>query len=62
LYADLIDTLAQVRGLQCIAGDATWIPRGQAVSQVVIPGLTSEHNFLLQRLPAGSIYRQGKLR
>jgi LmbE family N-acetylglucosaminyl deacetylase len=60
LYADLIDTLAQVRGLQFMAGGATWIPRGQAVSQVVIPGLTSEHNFLLQRLPAGSIYRKGK--
>jgi len=62
LYADLIDTLAQVRGLQFMAGGATWIPRGQSVSHVIIPGVTSEHNFLLQRLPAGSIYRQGKLR
>ena len=60
LYADLIDTLAQVRGLQLMAGGATWMTLGQAVSQVVIPDLTSEHNFLLQRLPAGSIYRQVK--
>lgn len=60
LYVDLIDTLAQVRGLQFMAEDATRLPRGQGFSQVIIPGLTSEYNLLPQRLPAGSLYKQVK--
>ena len=55
-YADLIDTLAQVRGLQFIAEGATQMPQGQGFSHVVIPGVTSEQNVLLFRLAAGSIY------
>jgi LmbE family N-acetylglucosaminyl deacetylase len=61
LYADLIDTLAQIRGLQFMAEGTTRIPRGQGFSHVVIPGMTSEHNLLLPRLPAGSVYRQVKM-
>lgn len=60
LYADLIDTLARIRGLQFMAQGTTLIPRGQGMSHVVIPGMTSEYNYLLLRLPAGSIYRQVK--
>jgi LmbE family N-acetylglucosaminyl deacetylase len=60
LYVDLIDTLAQVRGLQFMAEDAARLPRGQGFSQVIIPGLTSEYNLLPQRLPAGSLYKQVK--
>ena len=36
LYADLIDTLAQLRGLQLITEDATRLPRGQGFSHIVI--------------------------
>ena len=60
LYVDLIETLAQVRGLQFMAEDAAWLPRGQGFSQVIIPGLSSEYNLLPQRLPAGSLYKQVK--
>ena len=55
-YADLIDTLARVRGLQLITGEMAQLPRGQGFSHVVIPGVTSEHNILLQQLPESSIY------
>lgn len=57
-YADLIDTLAQVRGMQFMAGGTTRIPRGQGFSFVVVPGVTSEHDILPFRLPAGSLYRR----
>jgi LmbE family N-acetylglucosaminyl deacetylase len=60
LYADLIDTLAQIRGLQFMPEDATQLPRGQGFSHIIIPGVTSEHNLLLQRLPAGSLYKRVK--
>lgn len=56
LYADLIDILAQVRGLQFAPEEAPEIPRGQGFSQIVIPGVTSEHAMLSSRLPAGSCY------
>lgn len=62
LYADLIGTLAQVRGLQLMTEDATRLPHGQGFSHIVIPGITSEQNFLRHRLPAGSIYQLGKVR
>lgn len=56
-YADLIDTLARVRGLQCAPG--SWQqPRGQGFSQIVIPGMTSEQNVLPLRLPAHCLYRR----
>jgi hypothetical protein len=61
LYVDLIDTLAQIRGLQFMTEGTTRIPRGQGLSHVVIPGMTSEYNLLLQRLPVGSVYRQVKM-
>lgn len=57
VYADLIDTLAQVRGLQLMAEETTQIPRGQGFSHVVIPGVTSRQNILSLLLPAGSIYK-----
>lgn len=60
LYADLIETLAQLRGLQFLTEKATRLPRGQGFSHIVIPGITSEQNLLLQRLPAGSMYRLEK--
>jgi LmbE family N-acetylglucosaminyl deacetylase len=56
LYIDLIDTLAQVRGLQFMAKDTAQISRGQGFSHVVIPGVTSEYNLLPLRLPADSVY------
>ena len=60
LYVDLIDTLAQIRGLQFMKENATQLLRGQGFSHIVIPGITSEHNLLLQRLPAGSLYKRVK--
>lgn len=60
LYADLIETLAQLRGVQLMTKDATRLPRGQGFSHIVIPGITNQQNLFLQRLPAGSIYRLGK--
>ena len=62
LYADLIDTLAQLRGLQLMTEDATRLPRGQGFSHIVIPGITSEQNLLRHRLPAGSISQLAKVR
>lgn len=56
-YADLIDTLARVRGLQCAPGQWPY-PRGQGFSQIVIPGITSEENALPLRLPAHCLYRR----
>ena len=58
LYADLVDTLARVRGLQCMPEGATQIPRGQGFTHIVIPGLTKPHNILAHRLPAGSVYKR----
>lgn len=60
LYADLIDTLAQVRGLQFMTEEMTQFPQGQGFSHVVIPSVTSEQNRLSLRLPADSVYRQVK--
>jgi LmbE family N-acetylglucosaminyl deacetylase len=57
-YADLIETLAQVRGLQFMARGTTQIPQGQGFSHIVIPGVTSEQNALLFRVPAGSVYKR----
>ncbi len=62
LYVDLIDTLAQLRGLQLMTEDVTRLPRGQGFSHIVIPGITNEQNLLRQRLPAGSIYQLAKVR
>lgn len=62
IYADLIDTLARVRGLQFLSEGTAQLPRGQAFSQIVIPGLTSPHNILPLRLPAGSVYQKTNLR
>ncbi len=58
LYADLIDTLARVRGLQFLAEGAPETTRGQGFSHIVIPGVTSEQNVLPLRLPAGSFYER----
>ncbi len=58
VYADLIDTLAQVRGLQFMTEGMAEVPRGQGFSHVVVPGVTSEHNILPSRLPAKSFYRR----
>ncbi len=58
LYADLIDTLAQVRGLQFAGKDVGDLPRGQGFSQVVVPGVTNEQNVLPLLLPPGSVYRR----
>lgn len=57
IYADLIDTLARVRGLQFMPEGTTQIPRGQGFSHIVIPGVTSPHNILPLRLPAGCVYK-----
>ena len=54
VYADLIDTLARLRGLQLRSEDAN--PRAQGFSHVVIPGVTSEQNILPWRLPAQSVF------
>ncbi|GHO48003.1 PIG-L deacetylase family protein [Ktedonospora formicarum] len=59
LYVDLIDSLAQVRGLQ-FEENADRIPMGQGFSHVVLPGVTSEYNLLPLRLPPNSIYRRVK--
>ena len=59
-YADLIDILAHVRGLQCMPEGTVRFPRGQGFSHVVIHGITSEHNVLLVRLPAQCLYRRVK--
>ncbi len=58
VYVDLIDTLAQIRGLQFMPVGTTQIPQGQGFSHIVIPGVTSEHNVLPFRLPAESFYRR----
>jgi LmbE family N-acetylglucosaminyl deacetylase len=60
LYADLIDILAQVRGLQCMPKKQGQLIRGQGFSHIVIPGITSEHNVLPFRLPAQRLYRRVK--
>lgn len=60
LYADLIDALAQVRGLQCMPEKRGQPLRGQGFSHIVIPGITSEHNVLPFRLPARCLYRRVK--
>lgn len=59
-YADLIDTLAQVRGLQIMPEATTQTPQGQGFSHTVIPDVTSEQNILPLRLPLGSVYRRVK--
>ena len=59
-YADLIDTLAQVRGLQIMSEGTTRLSQGQGFSHIVIPGVTSEQNVLPLRLPSGSLYRRVK--
>ena len=61
-YADLIDTLAQIRGLQFMTKGARQIPRGQGFSPVVIPGVTNEQNTLSLLLPAKSVYKRVKKR
>ncbi|HEU5374842.1 MAG TPA: PIG-L family deacetylase [Ktedonobacteraceae bacterium] len=55
-YADLIDTLARVRGLQFMTEGARQFPYGQGFSHVVIPGVTSAQNMLMLCLPEGSVY------
>ncbi len=62
LYADLIDSLAQVRGLQFASEDEPMVTRGQGLSQLIIPGVTDEQNILGWRLPKGSLYRLDKQR
>ena len=57
-YADLIDKLAEVRGLQFMQEGTTQVPQGQGFSHVVIPGITSPHNLLPARLPQGSVFRR----
>ncbi|HEY3993748.1 MAG TPA: PIG-L family deacetylase [Ktedonobacteraceae bacterium] len=56
-YADLIDTLARVRGWQFAPEETTQTPWGQGFSHVVIPGVTNEQNILPFGLSAGSCYR-----
>ncbi|HEY1354391.1 MAG TPA: PIG-L deacetylase family protein [Ktedonobacteraceae bacterium] len=56
-YADLIDTLARVRGLQ-YASERALPVRGQGFSHLVLPGITSVHNAFPQRLPARCLYRR----
>lgn len=60
IYADLIDALAQVRGLQCMVEGMAQIPQGQGFSHLVIPGVTSEQNVLPLRLPAENIYNYSR--
>lgn len=59
-YADLIDTLAQIRGLQFMDEETTRIPRGQGFSHVIIPGVTSGQNALLSLLSVESVYTVSK--
>jgi LmbE family N-acetylglucosaminyl deacetylase len=56
-YADLIDTLARVRGLQCNSEKSPHA-RGQGFSHLVLPGITSAHNAFPLRLPACCLYRR----
>lgn len=56
-YVDLIDTLAQIRGLQFMAKGTAHVPQGQGFSHIIIPGTTSELNVLPLRLPAGCVYK-----
>lgn len=58
LYADLIDTLARVRGLQFLGADAEQFSRGQGFSQIIIPGVTSLRNNAFLSLLAGDVYRR----
>lgn len=60
LYADLINILARVRGLQCMTGGRGQPAHGQGFSQIVLPGLTSSQNTLLPRLPAQCLYQRVK--
>lgn len=60
LYADLVDILAQVRGLQFLTREMPLLPQGQGFSQVIIADLTEEQDTLLLRLPTGKVYRRGK--
>lgn len=59
-YADLIDTLAHVRGLQIMPEKTEQFPQGQGFSHLVIPGVTSGQNILSSLLPAGSLYTRVK--
>jgi LmbE family N-acetylglucosaminyl deacetylase len=60
IYADLIDILARVRGLQCMARGRGLFAHGQGFSQIVLPGLTSQQNAFLQRLPAHCLCQRVK--
>jgi LmbE family N-acetylglucosaminyl deacetylase len=60
IYADLIDVLARVRGLQCMTRGRERPAHGQGFSQIVLPGLTSTHNAFMQRLPAQCLYQRVK--
>lgn len=55
-YADLIDVLARVRGLQLMTGDMAQLPRGQGFQHVIVPGMTNEQNILPLLVPAGNVY------
>jgi len=59
-YADLIDKLARMRGLQIRPEEATRISYGQGFSHVTIPGVTNEHNPLALLLPRGCVYKRVK--
>ncbi len=61
-YADLIHTLAEVRGSQMRTKGNVPLASGQGFSQIVLPGVTSEWNMLAQRLPGGSLYRRIRLK
>jgi LmbE family N-acetylglucosaminyl deacetylase len=56
VYADLIDTLARLRGLQLRSEGVNSRTRAQGFSHVVIPGVTSEQNVLPLRLPERSVF------
>jgi len=60
IYADLIDMLARVRGLQCLTRDRGQPAHGQGFSQIVLPGLTSAQNTFLPRLPAHCLFQRVK--
>lgn len=57
-YADLIDALAQLRGLQIAPEGTPRSVQAQGFSHIVIPGVTSEQNILPSLLPAGSLYQR----